>query len=91
MNTQQTSEITGVIMNWITDAFELFDGSMDEKLKEIYKDLKKTDDVQAKLRLSVPFINMLGINLEAEFDVKSWATKIYQKHELKIFKLMGLL
>ena len=44
-----------------------------------------------KLKLSVPFINLLGINLEMEFDVKSWASRMYNKHELKIFKLMGLL
>ncbi len=90
MNAQQTVEITDEIMNWINTAFVAFDGEMDDKLKEIYNDLKKTDDLQIKLKLAVPFINMLGPNLSAEFDVKSWAKKMYKKHELKIFKLMGL-
>jgi len=91
MNTQQTAEITSEIMQWIAIGLEQFDGDMDDKLKEIYNDLKKTDDLQAKLKLSVPFINLLGINLETEFDIKNWAKKMYEKHELKIFKLMGLL
>ena len=49
---------------------------MDGKLKKIYNDIEKlneTDDVQMKLKLSIPFINLLGINLETEFDIKNWA------------------
>ena len=45
----------------------------------------KLDDVEMKLTLAVPFINLLGINLETSFDVRSWATKMYKKHKLKIF------
>ncbi len=89
MNAQQTEQITGEIMTMIASAFELHQGDMDEKLNKIYTDLKESADVQMKLKLSVPFINLLGINLETELDVKSWATKMYAKHELKIFKLMG--
>ncbi|NOQ25654.1 MAG: GTP-binding protein [Bacteroidales bacterium] len=91
INAKQTAEIIGDIMQWIATAFEHFDGDMDDKLKEIYTDLKKTDNFQMKLKLSVPFINLLGINLETEFDVKNWASQMYKKHKLKIFKLMGLL
>jgi small GTP-binding protein len=90
INTNQTAEITGEIMQWITTAFEHFDGDMDEKLNEIYTDLKKTDNVDMKLTLGVPLINLLGINLETSFDVKSWASKMYQKYKLKIFKLISV-
>ena len=90
MNAQQTAEITGEIMNRIIHTFESFDSVMDDKLQEIFKDLQKTDDVQMKLKLAIPFINMLGISFETEFDVKNWAAKTYNKHELKLFKLMGI-
>jgi internalin A len=84
LNAQQTAEI----MDWVSKVFVEFDNDMDYRLKEIYNDLKKTDDIKAKLKLSIPFINMLGINLETEFDVKSWANKMYEKHEFKLFRLM---
>jgi len=76
-------------MNWITYTFSEFEDEMDEKLKNIYNDLKKTSDLQAKLKLSIPFIKQLGIDLGVEFDVKNWASRMYKKHELKIFRLMG--
>jgi internalin A len=91
MNAQQSSEIIKEIMKEIDTAVSQSKGELDHKLNEIYSDLKKTDDVQLKLKLAVPFINVLGINLETEFDVKSWAEKMYRKNELKIFKLMGYL
>ena len=91
MDAQQSEEITEEIMQGIAKAFKLQKGDTDKKLNDIFTDLKKTDDVQMKLKLSVPFINLLGINLETEFDVKNWATKMYEKHEMKIFKLRGLL
>jgi acylphosphatase len=91
LNAQQTVEITGEIINWITTSFEAFDGVMDDKLQEIFNDIQKTDDVQMKLKLAIPLINLVGVNFETEFDVKNWVAKTYNKHELKLFKLMGLL
>ena len=64
---------------------------MEDDLRQIYNDLKKTDDVQMKLKLSIPFIKLLGVDFVTEFNVKNWAKRMYEKHELKIFKLMGLL
>jgi small GTP-binding protein len=84
LNDQQTAEI----MDWVSKVFVEFDHEMDDKLQEIYTDLKKTDEIKTKLKLSIPFINMLGIKFETEFDVKSWAKKMYDKYELKIFSLM---
>jgi len=85
MDARQSEEI----MQLIGTAFELHQGDMDEKLNALYADLKKTDDVNMKLKLSVPIINLLGLNLETEFDVKNWATKMYKEHGFKIFKLLG--
>ncbi len=87
INAQQTTEISEDIMQGITTAIEQSKGDLDNRLTEIYTDLKKTDDVQMKLKLAVPFINMFGVNLEIEFGVKSWAEKMYEKHKSKIFTL----
>ena len=89
INKKQTKEI----ISEITTMFAVFDAEMDDtlddKLKEIYNDLKKSDDVEAKLKLSIPFIKMLGVDFEVKFDVKNWVQKMYNKHKLKVFKLMG--
>lgn len=89
INSQQAEQITKEIMGGIAAALKQSKGELDGRLNEIYLDLQKTDDVQLKLKLAVPFINLLGINLETEFDMKSWAKTMYRKHEMKIFKVMG--
>lgn len=88
LNEQQSGEITEAVMEWIAIGFDQFDGEMDSKLKQIYTDLKKSDNVEMKLKLSVPLINLLGIELETKFDVKSWAKKMYSQYKVKLFKLM---
>jgi len=62
---------------------------MDEKLKDLCTDIKKTDDLKLKLKLSVPLINLIGVKFESEFDLKSWYSTMYAKHKLNIFRLMG--
>lgn len=89
MTEEQRFQTSMEIMKCLALAFEHFGNNIDARLTEIYTDLKQTDDVQTRLTLSVPFINLLGINLETEFDIKSWATKMYNKYKLKIFKGIG--
>ena len=91
MTAQQTTEVSNEIMTWITTAIGELDGEMDDRLREMYNNIKKTDDLQVKLKLSIPFIKLLGVDLSAEFNIKNWSKKMYEKHELKLFKLMGLL
>ncbi|MBT3210366.1 MAG: hypothetical protein HN704_15920 [Bacteroidetes bacterium] len=91
MNAAQTSEIEKGITKYIASVFDEHQDYLDGRLKEIYADIKQTDDIQMKLKLSVPLLNLIGINLETEFDIKSWVSKMYEKHELKLFKLMGYL
>lgn len=88
VNALQTADLKNEILEQIADAFTLFNGNMDDKLEKIYNDLKKTDDLEAKLKLSVPLINLLGIEFGVERGVKSWASKMFEKYKLKIFKLM---
>lgn len=91
VNDAQKTEISKDVMLMLSTGFELFGNDLDDKLKSLYEELKKTDDVNMKLSLSIPFIKLLGIDFGVEFDVKSWATKMYNKYELNIFKAMGML
>lgn len=87
---QQTAEIIEEIISIISNAFEIHEGDLDNKLMEIFEDLKKTSDLQVKLKLGIPLINLLGVDLATEFNLKSWVSKMYDKYELQIFKIMGL-
>ena len=73
----------------ISAIFIEFEKTMDEKLLEQVKQIKSSSSLKSKLEMSVPFIQLLGINYKTEFDVVGWAKKMYEKHELKIFKLFG--
>ena len=77
------------IIDEFMQAFVSLEDKMDDNLKGIYSALKKTDNLEMKLKVGIPFINLLGVNLEAEFDIKNWAKTMYEKYKLNIFKLMG--
>ena len=84
-----TDSQTLTILENMAAVFIEFENHMDEKLLEQYKQIKSTSHLKTKLELSIPFIKMLGINFKTEFDVVGWSQKMYEKHELKIFKLFG--
>jgi len=84
LTTEQSSLIIKEIMAWVTTVTDEQNNDLTEKLNEI----KDTDDVQMKLKLSIPFIKLLGVDFETEFNVKSWVEKMYKQHEFEIFKLM---
>jgi|GEM_PF-542014 len=88
-NSIQTDDLKREILERISDGFALFSGDMDARFEAIYHDLKKTDDLEMKLRLSIPLIKLLGVDFGVEWDVKSWASKMYEKYKLKIFELMA--
>lgn len=81
----QSSLIIKELMEWVATSTIEQNNDLTEKLNEI----KKTDDVQMKLKLSIPFIKLLGVDFETEFDVKNWTKKMYKKYEFEIFKLFG--
>ena len=84
----QKNEIVGDMIDFI----DSYDKEMDKKLEAILIEIKKSDNLDMKLKLSVPFINQLGIDIgiETKFDVKKWAEQKYEKYKLPIFKLMGV-
>ena len=74
----------------IFNALSLFDVSIDEKLSTLYTDLKKSDNIEAKIKFGIPLLHILtGIDLEVKFDVKKWGEGMYKKYKLDIFKRMG--
>jgi hypothetical protein len=96
LNEGQAKEISGEIE-------KIFDEHAEEmavKLKEIYLNIKQTKDAEMKLKLSVPFIKMLGVDIGTEVNLNSMANKLKNKAkeinekynlELKFSKLMVLL
>ena len=84
---QQSKEISDEIIRVIHADVD----RLDHNLLAVYHDLKNTDDVQMKMKLGIPLLNVIGLNVETEFDVKSWAKKMYEKHKVKVFDLMGYL
>jgi small GTP-binding protein len=84
--TNQKTEITDDFMK----AFLSLESCIDNSLKDIYSEIKETDNMEIKLKLAIPFINLLGISFETEFDLKNWAKKMYEKYKLNIFNLMGV-
>jgi hypothetical protein len=88
---KQSVALIGDLMDGISNTIELMEEDLDEKLIALYEELKKTDDVGVKLKLSVPILNLLGLNIESEIDIKSWAKKMYEKHKVQLFQTVGAL
>ncbi len=89
ISSEQRERIYQEMLELISHAFELHQNDMDEKLKTIFDDLKKSDSISSKLELSVPLLNLVGIKFKTELDIKNWCEKMYKKYELQIFKLFG--
>ncbi|MCE7995706.1 MAG: GTP-binding protein [Roseivirga sp.] len=89
LNSNQAEAASHELMHFIVEALKIQKDSIDDRLNQVYYDLQKTDDFQLKLKLGTPLARELGVGIEGEFDVKNWAKKMYEKHELKIFKLFG--
>ncbi len=62
---------------------------MDEELQAVYQEIQKTDVVSSKLELSIPFLNVLGVNYKTEIDLKQWKKNMYEKYKLPLFNLFG--
>ncbi len=90
---QQKEAIFKELNNTIIAAFEVYQGNMTEKLNSIYENLQKSNDLEMKIKASIPLLNILGLDISVEhgFDIKSWSQKMYEKYELKLFELLGYL
>ena len=72
---EQAEEIIKAIMTWVTTTTVELNNELSEKFEEI----KRAENVKAKVKLSVPFIQLLGIDLGVEFDIANLAKEIYKK------------
>ena len=68
--------IINQILDYIDFVFEVYSDELDIKLKEIHSDLKKSDNWQTKLKLSIPILNWIGIKFEHEFKLNKFIKNI---------------
>ncbi|MCB9089665.1 MAG: GTP-binding protein [Calditrichae bacterium] len=80
---QPSPDLVEDIIAGISAALDQSTAKMDRRLNEILADWQQTDQVGMKLKLAVPLLNLIGLQLETEFDVKKWAAQMVQKHKNK--------
>jgi GTPase SAR1 family protein len=73
-------EVGKQIMGHINWAFEQHENEMDEKLKEIYADLRQTDNIETRIKLSVPLLNLLGLNIETDIKLNDFIKWLESKY-----------
>ncbi|MGB3463618.1 MAG: COR domain-containing protein, partial [Cyclobacteriaceae bacterium] len=86
---QQTDEIAASLITMLQHHFEHSEEMLDEKLQDIYENLTQTEDTQLKLKLGIPLGNLIGLNIEGEFDIKNWSKRMYDKYSWDVFKMIG--
>jgi internalin A len=86
--TDQKKQICDEMFILVSSSFEKHHNKMDKKLNKIYADLKLTSDITTKLELSIPLLNLIGVNVKSELDLKSWSEKMIVKYgSHQIFQL----
>ena len=88
LNAQQTAKITAEFTKQISTVIAQHHGKLDDKIQDIYDDLHLAENTGVKLKLAVPLLNLIGLELSTEFDVKKWAEQMYQKHRKQIFNII---
>jgi small GTP-binding protein len=76
-NEQTIIEVGQNILGHINWAFEEYGKEFDESLQEVYENLKTTDNWTTKIKLSVPFLNLIGIKIEHEVKLNKYIKWIY--------------
>lgn len=77
-----------VVETELEELLARFEPAFDDRAHQLYAELNKTDKFQAKVKYAIPILHQLGLQVELEFDLKNWASEMYQKHQVKIFDLM---
>lgn len=89
LNDRQTEAIADSMMEMISLQFEQSEEMIDEKLTEVYENLQKTSNHELKLKLSVPVLKQLGVDLSYQFNIRKWSLEMYEKYSWPLFKLLG--
>lgn len=82
----QKQEIVEDIINFISTALD----ELNKEQNECFIKMKGSDDINYKLKLAIPLLNLLGVSLEVEVDVKSFIEGLKSKYELKVCSFLGL-
>ncbi|MEL7145295.1 MAG: COR domain-containing protein [Bacteroidota bacterium] len=85
-STEELQNVSTDLMRFIKTGFEQHQEQFDTQLTAIYQDLSKSDNTALKVKVGIPLIGLLGINVEGEWDVKNWAKEMEEKYRWEIFK-----
>ncbi len=85
LNEQQSEDISILIIDQLDEIFKESNLEIDNELKKIYNNLKKTDKSELKLEIGLPLLHLLGIDFKYKFDVKKWSKEMARKHRNTIF------
>lgn len=90
LNLQQQKALTVDIESFLSNAFESSNTKIDTKLTQIYTDLKKSSNLEAKIKLGLPLAALTGIDMgvELKFDVKKWIVQMSEKHGTDLRKFV---
>lgn len=76
-NRDTVIEVGQEIMGHINWAFEEYGKDFDESLQEVYANLKQSDNWTTKLQLSIPLLDLLGINIKHELKLNKFIKWIH--------------
>ncbi|WP_321282193.1 COR domain-containing protein [Marinifilum fragile] len=73
---QQSEDIISEIISFIIKALTELDLEIKDKINEVISLISDTDNWDTKVKLSVPLLNLVGINIEHEYSLKKHIKKI---------------
>lgn len=88
LNNLQASVLRKDVLRMLSSLCQELDGLEQENFALLLAELKSSDPTEVKLKLRLPLISLLGIDLETKFDVKKWGKQMYQKYQWEIFDLL---
>ncbi|HEY4788667.1 MAG TPA: COR domain-containing protein [Bacteroidales bacterium] len=75
VNSQQSLNIINKITDYLDLLFRTYGEAENKKLSQIYNDLKKSEKWQTKVKLGIPLINLIGLEVEGEFSLNGFIKK----------------
>ena len=70
-------EVGVLILEQINWAFEEYGKEFDSSLQKLHDNLKKSDNWTTKIKIAVPFLNLIGIKIEHEVKLNKFIKWIY--------------
>ncbi|MEM7297141.1 MAG: COR domain-containing protein, partial [Bacteroidota bacterium] len=91
INEEQIEQIKNELLKALGTAFEVHNHDISQEFRQLHHDLTTGSNTQLKLKIGFPLLVQMisGLQVEAEFDLKNWATTMYEKYKLEVFKFIG--